>query len=76
MLFVHVLINWSYYKLYQVAIRYSHEMYEHFFEISKSKGSKFFVIGFLVGFYLQIMNIYVRLGLHIDDFFVIYVIIF
>ncbi len=51
-------------------------MYEHFFEISKSKGSKFFVIGFLVGFFLQIMNIYVRLGLHIDDFFVIYVIIF
>jgi hypothetical protein len=57
-----------------MAIRLSHEMYQNCFEMSRFKGSKFLVINFVFGFFLQ-MNIYVRLGLYINDFFVIYVII-
>jgi hypothetical protein len=44
-------------------------MSRHYFEISKYKSNKFLVISFVFGFFSQILNIYVRLGLYIDVFF-------
>jgi hypothetical protein len=44
-------------------------MSRHYFEISKYKSNKFLVISFVFGFFLQILNVYVRLGLYVDVFF-------